>query len=115
MTGPVEVYWNVRRRCWSVRQKGRVVAHVAALVVRDAAFKVSEAGWRRAVREGRKNVHAVVRGSPQPATARAPRWARRRAYYNPYATGGRFRDPDHVALDAAPAVYLDPRGRAWIE
>lgn len=58
----VFVYWNLHRGCWSVRMNGRVVAHVTELTLRDARFRVSEAGRQRVLRERRKNVHAGVDG-----------------------------------------------------
>lgn len=64
----VEVYYNLHRKCLSVRSRitgptyGKVLAHVDHIVLRDVEFKVSEAGRRRVIREQRKNVHAVIRG-----------------------------------------------------
>jgi hypothetical protein len=63
----VFVYWNLHRKCFSVKalegaNKGRVVAHVNELLLRNATFKVSEAGRQRVLREKRKNVHAGVAG-----------------------------------------------------
>ena len=64
----VEVYYNLHRKCLSVRSRdrrvgyGRVLGHVDAIVLSEAQFKVSEAGRQRVLREKRKNVHAVVRG-----------------------------------------------------
>lgn len=60
----VYVYRNLHQDCWSVRSKktGRVLAHCINLSVKDATFKVSEAGRQRVLREKRKNVHAGVEG-----------------------------------------------------
>ena len=58
----VEVYRNLHKNCISVRYKGRVVDHVGYVVIDSASFAVQPAGHRRCVREGRKNVHAFVRG-----------------------------------------------------
>ena len=58
----VSVYWNIRRKVWSVRKRNRVVAHLAALTIFSPTFHVSEAGRQRVLRERRKNVHAFIRG-----------------------------------------------------
>ena len=60
----VEVYWNLHRRCWSIREAGgRVIAHATCSVaLRDVRWVVQPAGNRRAREEGRKNVHAFARG-----------------------------------------------------
>jgi hypothetical protein len=45
--------------------KGRVVAHVQAVALRDCRFIVSETGRQRVLRERCKNVHAFIEGSVQ--------------------------------------------------
>jgi len=59
----VRIYRNLRRHCYSVQLGGKVVAHCRRVFVRDAVFKVSEAGRQRVLRESRKNVHAWVIGT----------------------------------------------------
>lgn len=61
---PVEVYRNLHREgvWYSVRQGGRVVAHTRGILLSPARFVVRQAGRERAIREGRRNVHAWVRG-----------------------------------------------------
>lgn len=61
----VDVYRNLHRRCWSVRDTRTrlVIAHVDCIDLENPVFKVSEAGRQRVLRERRKNVHAVVRGT----------------------------------------------------
>jgi hypothetical protein len=56
------VYRNLHRKCWSVRLRGKVVAHENAVWIMEAQFKVSEPGRQRVLREKRKNVHAYVSG-----------------------------------------------------
>jgi hypothetical protein len=63
----VFVYFNLHRKCFSIKalegpNKGRVVAHRDDVLLFDAAFKVSEAGRQRVLRERKKNVHAGVVG-----------------------------------------------------
>jgi hypothetical protein len=64
----VFVYWNLHRRCWSIRAmdyqyKGIVIAHADALTLFHVEPKVSEAGRRRVIAEGVKNVHAGLVGN----------------------------------------------------
>lgn len=63
----VFVYYNLHKHCWSVKalegkQSGYVIAHQPKLQLRNATFKVSEAGRQRVLAEKRKNVHAGVVG-----------------------------------------------------
>lgn len=59
------VYRNLHKDCWSLRDEKtkRVERNWANYVeLRNAEFKVSEAGRQRVLREKRKNVHAGVKG-----------------------------------------------------
>ncbi len=62
MTRRIEVYWNLKAKAFSVREEGCVVGHARRLLIRDAKFSVSQAGRRRVIESGHKNVHAFVRG-----------------------------------------------------
>lgn len=66
---PIEVYRNLRKNCWSVRQDGIVRYHTDYVFMRDAQFKVSQKGRDRVLREKRKNVHAVIKGFLHKPTA----------------------------------------------
>ena len=58
----VRVYRNLRRGCWSIQEKGRVVGYANSVLLTNASFKVNISGYERFQREGRKNVHAFVVG-----------------------------------------------------
>ena len=60
----VEVYFNLHKYTWSVRQcsTGRVILHTDKVHIRDPKFVVRKSGRERVLREGKKNVHAFVRG-----------------------------------------------------
>jgi hypothetical protein len=90
----VEIYFNLHKKCLSIRHRGKVIAHAESAHLNCVEFKVSEAGRQRVLRERRKNVHAVVRGQLVSYTAPgsvtetwlAP-WKRdlmQRVTYNPY-------------------------------
>jgi len=59
----VEVYWNLHKKCWSVRHKGKVIAHERAVDLIDVTWVVQPAGNARVRREKVKNVHAFARGT----------------------------------------------------
>lgn len=60
----VEVYFNLHKHVFSVRQcsSGRVILHTDKVHIRDPQFVVRKSGRDRVLREGKKNVHAFVRG-----------------------------------------------------
>ena len=60
---PVEVYKNLNRDCYSVRQDGIVRFHTHTICLKNVEYKVSEAGRQRVLRERCKHVHAVVKGT----------------------------------------------------
>lgn len=67
----VECYWNLHKGGWSVRGIDRahpvyynkVIAVVPEIYICDPKFVVRPAGNARVRREGKKNVHAFVRGN----------------------------------------------------
>lgn len=82
----VFVYRNLHKQCWSLRDtKTRlVVAHKKTLALKNAVFKVSEAGRKRVLKERRKNVHAGIQGKK----IKVPKnvvWVP--VSYNPYKCG----------------------------
>lgn len=60
----VEVYFNLHKKVFSVRRcsTGRVIMHSDHVHIRNPEFVVRKAGRERVLREGKKNVHAFVRG-----------------------------------------------------
>lgn len=109
----VRVYRNLHTGTYSVQERQRsswiVVAHCDRATLRDAEFRVSEAGRQRVLRERRKNVHAYVYG----ITARAPSWFDMLKYtdnvaYNPYR-GASFHVCGRPVL-VAKAIHLDKYG-----
>ena len=104
----VYVYFNLHKKCFSIKAlegncKGLVVAHADAVSLKDVAFKVSEAGRQRVIKEKRKNVHAGVVGYLE-GFADNSTTGYKQAYYNPYKTRT-FMSGD-VALLQAKAVTL---------
>ena len=116
----VFVYFNLHKKCWSVKalsgpDKGRVIDHVKAVSLYDAEFRVSEAGRQRVLRDKRKNVHAGVVGYRQ-------EWPWdyigdgywRDVKYNPYRSD-RFHVSDGTKVRSAKMVnlYEDRTVRAY--
>ena len=60
----VEVYFNLHKKTFSVRscRTGRVIHHTDKVDIANPEFVVRKAGRERVLREGKKNVHAFVRG-----------------------------------------------------
>lgn len=63
------VYYNFHKKRWSLKSlqhglhKNRVVMHADRVALSDCSFKVSEAGRKRVLLSGHKNVHAGVAGT----------------------------------------------------
>lgn len=58
----VYVYWNLHRKCFSIRQGTRVVKHTNNVCLKDVKYLVQPAGRAKVLREKRKNVHAGLSG-----------------------------------------------------
>lgn len=61
------VYYNLHKHCLSLKaldgpRRGCVVLHARGVRLKDVAFRVSQAGRERVLRERSKNVHAGVVG-----------------------------------------------------
>jgi hypothetical protein len=109
---PVQVYRNLHRKCFSVRQSGIVRFHVLNILLYDARFIVGKAGRDRVRREKKKNVHAYVKGflsSFHQQDLIQEGWYEVR--YNPY-TQNHFQDLDGNPVMAAQWVQLQSSGPA---
>lgn len=104
----VDVYRNLRKHCWSVRNvKTRLVeAHTLFVVLTDAKFLVSESGRNRVRKEKRKNVHAWVRGHLTPTVLPdTSNW--HRVIYDPYKFDSFVLASGHESVSEASMVLLD--------
>ncbi|MCJ2040952.1 hypothetical protein MKK55_18655 [Methylobacterium sp. J-059] len=103
-----EVYRNLNRRKWSIREGGRVVGHVDVCCLRDVSFHVSVAARQRAIRIGQRAVMAWARG----VLCEAHRWpSAERIRFSP------FEGPSFMAgefeIDSAKLVFFDADGTCW--
>ena len=85
----VQVYYNLNKKCLSVRHKGKVIKHCDTLVLTDADFRVQPAGRAKVLREKRKNVHAYISGTLSGKDLshihKGKVWeSKRHVVYNPY-------------------------------
>lgn len=83
----VHVYKNRTQKMWSVRQGGKVIATADRLILKDCSFHVSEKGRQAVIKEGKRYVHAYVKGyiTTEPCDCVVP------IEYNP------FTGPDFMA------------------
>jgi acyl-CoA-binding protein len=54
------VYFNLHKNVFSVKYKGKVIAHLSNFYGKNCEFRVSEKGRERVLKEKKKNVHAYV-------------------------------------------------------
>ena len=83
----VEAYWNLHKKQWSIRHKGRVIQHTPTCRLLNVTWVVQPGGNARVRREKRKNVHAFARGTLIPSTSsiKLPHDAQPYSVaYNPY-------------------------------
>ena len=108
----VYVYYNLHTHKWSIKalegkNKGRVIAHVDAVQLRDAKGKVSEAGRQRVIQEQRKNVHAGIEGHIVSFDEMLPLGYS--VTYNPYKYSTFVSKETEDAFESSPFVYMDSR------
>ncbi len=59
---PVEIYRNLHKKCYSVRQNGVVRFYTTNITLKKVKFVVREKGRQKVLRERQKNIHAFVKG-----------------------------------------------------
>jgi hypothetical protein len=106
------VYWNLRHKCWSMKDlvTGKVAGYANRLTVRNAEFKVSEAGRQRVLTTKTKNVHAGVAGTYN--TDHREKRPTKRVRYNPY-TCSTFVDMKGRPVRSASLVWFESNGRVY--
>lgn len=116
---PVDVYWNLHKGGWSVRNRktGRVIQVVPEISLINCRFVVQPAGREKVRREKRKTVHAFVRGEYWPQFA-APSIAQTEGVtYNPYKHNTFvIRDGEYPVYDCDIAeLRTDSNGKGRVE
>ena len=53
-------YYNIHKKCFSVKYKGKVIKHLKQFYGIGCEFIVSEKGRQRVLKDKRKSVHAYV-------------------------------------------------------
>jgi len=82
----MEVYWNLHKDKFSMRDKGIVQSHADAVLMRNVKFVVQTAGRAKVLLEQKKNVHAFVRGEKDNGYSNISPldWPSELVKYNPY-------------------------------
>jgi len=106
----VKCYRNLNKKCFSIvdRKTGRVFKHQFHVVIKDASFRVSEAGRQRVLKTGHKNVHAYVFGELLETNFGFPDLAPHEAYYNPRKTKTFLDKETNEPVERAAMVLLSP-------
>ena len=123
----VEVYRNLHKNCWSVRDNttGRVLRHVDEIHLLDADLVVRPAGREKVLREKRKNVHAFAKGDVTAWIPRLPEgWHLNKDEYEAYDTTQIIYNPylydSFVYVDSkepifrAERIYLTKKGEVYV-
>ena len=102
----VEIYFNLHKKKWSVRQDGKVVQHTNFIQIREPQYVVRQKGKEKVRREKRKNVHAFVRGYVED---RLPVFPSRNTFvtYNPYKNDSFVERNTQNAICSSPYAALE--------
>ena len=115
---PVRVFKNWKLGCWNIMQDGRLCASARQVRLCDVQFRVRESGRQRALREGRRNVHAwavglLVESLHPEETGSLGEAHAREVMYDPWR-GATFVDRvSGAAVHAAEDVLFDERGVSY--
>ncbi|MBF0706593.1 hypothetical protein IQ283_08215 (plasmid) [Alkalihalobacillus hwajinpoensis] len=103
----VDVYRNLNQGGgYSIRdsKSGLVLAHCESVCLREAVFKVSQAGRNKTLEIRRKRVHAYIRGVLHDVDNEVPN-GMEVIYYNPYETIRFFHQKSGTYVDYAEEVH----------
>lgn len=114
---PADIFFNLHKRVWSVRNRstGRVERHARVVVLATGAHLVVQpAGREKTIRTGQKNVHAFVRGRDAGIQSDTAGWlsfvtgltTACRITYNPKRADHFTRVDTGERIDAASAVVM---------
>jgi len=106
----VYVYFNLHRKCFSIRQGTRVVEHANRVCLKDVKYLVQPAGRKKVLKEKKKNVHAglsgyYVKSVPVPVVSFD-------VTYNPYKYETFVDTQDHEPQEWSEYAYLEC-GKDW--
>jgi len=104
-----DVYRCLPRKLWSIREAGKVVAHVDAVYMMDVTFHCSEAGVRRIQANARREIVAFARGRLFEGPLLP---SSERIVFNPYRSPA-FTDEDGWRIHTCHLVHFMPDGTAW--
>jgi hypothetical protein len=105
----VEVYRNLTKNCYSVRHKGKVIAHEDKVVLTSVECRVQPAGRAKVLKEKRKNVHAYVKGKVVSQDL-LTLGERKRLRYNPYEADHFFEADSKRKVHYSSVIWLDNTG-----
>lgn len=114
MSGVCQVYWNVNKKCWSIRDKKTrlVVGHSDWVTLADVRFVVQEGGRQRVLREKRKNVHAWAEG--RVVGLKRWRWSGTLVNYNPYKDKFFTDRASGAKVERVDRARLGPNGKVLV-
>jgi len=109
--GRVQVYYNLHKKCLSIRYKGKVIEHAREVTLTDARFHVQPAGRERVLREKKKNVHAYVSGKLKESFwfLQSPSYvwtAEQHVSYNPYKNKSFVDKLTNKTITSAKVVHI---------
>ncbi|WP_342163948.1 hypothetical protein [Methylobacterium sp. SD21] len=106
-----DVYRNLARRCWSVREGGRVVEHVREIALADVRLIVQPGGRAAVIRTARRSVHAYARGTRIPYEGMPP--GAIEVGYNPWCDEFFTLRPGFLKVLDARVIAFTTAGKAW--
>lgn len=106
-----DVYQNLTRRSWSVRESGRVVEHAPEISLADVRLIVQPGGRAAALRTGHRCMHAYARGV-RVAFAGVPEGAIE-VGYNPWHSEFFTLRPGFSKVSVCRVIAFTTAGKAW--
>lgn len=111
----LQVYYNRTRKLWSIRHRGRVIAHLDHLVLTGCTMWVSEKSRVKVCATQNRTVHAWISGTLGSNVSTTRRLTEIR--YDPYVRGDFFSAAALTPVREAVLVSFESKGKcyAWLD
>ena len=115
----VEVYRNLHKNCWSVRNHvtGIVINHVDNIHLENTTLVVRQGGRKRVLLNKRKNVHAFIKGTVSKCTKTTcpivSPWIEE-ILYDPYKYASFVLKDTEETIPYAKHIYLTEKGKVFM-
>jgi hypothetical protein len=109
----IHIYRNLNKACWSIRSKGKVIAHVDAIQLLNCTCHVSEKGRQAVLATRCRSVHAYVKGTIAASALPHPADSVATLVYRPFVSGQFFDPITNIPIHSSAQMVFSDTGKVY--